>query len=1411
MTPAEEARIFRALADLTGLPLDPEGVAFLHSKAQRTPFETGNGTLMAEWNRTVCRVLFGFDAYEGWLTGKRPKPHELETPKLKLENYFQQKIPGTLIHYGDVVESGEEIRLEVQVDWPRGAPNPAIYQCPPMVTPSKFGTVALLHCTWRFERVPSGAGAPPTPPTPNGSTAGSAQVATPHAPGAPESSERPAQSKLAPASANPISLADAAAPEMLPPAALSPAATSSTLPPASATAASTSSAQTTEVGEMLHQFALAPDEASAVFRVTCDARFDEYFAPATFTRDIVVLSSAAAMSSMRTAAFAGLGASDDARRGDAWTADAAPELRRPQKPGEPSADERSAAGRATQREQLIAVRAYLADKPASKDAVAAIDRELARQAETEKLLAEDRTRGWQPFQIRGTYLSRTEGLASGPLDLHGTVHVVQHYDSYAGDGPSTTQLVRHDQYVVQIRDLSRRFDQQDSMFEGTGDSFDAALKKAFDDLALAYPKGVVAIEAEQFASAAGAASGAAVVGGRTGKVLGFQRSTETTWKKVKEKVWDPVASFAANMGAIALMALFPESIPIVAPAIIAYNTAPTLDRVASENARGTLTLGKFTTAAGEVALNLLPLVGRAKPFTAGWFAIETANWGGQTALMTATAVDIAHELQTQQVVALGAEYEAFLQLRQRSLPSDPHLATAEAAIRDRAVKVSDAITDQIWTQIRDNGIVMVTGSLVHNAGEQVRTAIDQMTRPAPQGTARAVALAGSDVPSTGGTLPAADAPTASDTAARPHREPDTAHAETPTPRNEHATSAVAIPEDRTPVILSGDDVAIRQLARNVPSVPGYVDVVVHGSTDSFTVLRADRDISIDQRAFATYLRKNGLEGQNIRLISCETGRHPKGIAQHLANQLHVEVLAPSDVAWVHPDGSITIGQRNRNTGNWVVHKPKVSEARSKPASLLEAEQRPFRPEEEFDDQPPQHVAPAHHDHRARASQASAAELSRLLGATVVFDAQLSNGIEVQVHRVNKLFGFDLEVQEVRIGGNALLADVMTHAATIKNVERYNGIVGRLRQLAERLAVWTGKRPAAQYAHGSRAWKTNEELTKLSALLTQRHAEFGQGNVDPNTLREEIAFLSGRYAYHEEVLRSLEDFGKGADPDFTIAAPDVGRITNEAIANGYKLPGADQGVHPDWYYYRHKRSNPDEFELALKPSAPYDAPSIQARTISGRFVDFEKPNRPQSAEIPYDMPQAEAVQQLRKTVGFERYALMIENAGLATRDVVDGVVRHVRSQRMTSGEPVTTDYLPCREGILPAAAHGTLARPETLGYCQPAAATRDDRRPSRQRPRRSCRRLVPRPAYPRRRPSRERWGRAHDGCQRRQHRVTCYRRRRWQYSGGSQRRHRQNRRRSARRLSRHARPEAKDGRKRQNAAGDQEGEICFHQD
>lgn len=483
---------------------------------------------------------------------------------------------------------------------------------------------------------------------------------------------------------------------------------------------------------------------------------------------------------------------------------------------------------------------------------------------------------------------------------------------------------------------------------------------------------------------------------------------------------------------------------------------------------------------------------------------------------------------------------------------------------------------------------------------------------------------------------------------------------------------------REPIMLLGDDQRMRALARGVEPKPGYIDVVIHGDPSSFTVMRTDQDITVDQRVFASYLKRHGWTGQKVRLIACETGRHPQAIAAHLANKLQVEVLAPTDVAWIHGDGRITVGSKEKDTGEWKTFKPDQDARVPRPESddLLELEKRrPSDPEPDYDRDWPTHVEPARHDARARASSTTEAELERALRARVVFDDTLVDGVEVHGRRRKGLlsFGFDAHV---RVGRNAVLEDVLIHKRTIDDIERYNGVVGKLRELAERFkAFLRGETP--DFAPGSQAWVTQQELGKLDLLLAARHAEFGTGRVDVHTLSEEITFLEGRRQYHEQVVTALRD-------EFLIGGPDTGKVTKQAQAAGYKLPGEDPSValpdgtgdvKPDWYYYRHVKNNPSEFELVInRKVAPPSAPALRARLVGGKFAGFEMTAKQEAAQIPSDWSREQVVEHMRAHHGLEEFGTMLEIEGLASRAVLDAVIGKVHRSMQAKGKGVPTDAL-----------------------------------------------------------------------------------------------------------------------------------------
>lgn len=114
-------------------------------------------------------------------------------------------------------------------------------------------------------------------------------------------------------------------------------------------------------------------------------------------------------------------------------------------------------------------------------------------------------------------------------------------------------------------------------------------------------------------------------------------------------------------------------------------------------------------------------------------------------------------------------------------------------------------------------------------------------------------------------------------------------------------------------------------AKKVEPIDGYEDVVIHSDKNSFYAYNMQGDeFSFTAEEMAEMIKMSkSYHGGNIRLIACESAAEGATIAQQLADVLGVEILAPSDIVWVDPDGKMTIGQvPDADTGYWVKIKPK---------------------------------------------------------------------------------------------------------------------------------------------------------------------------------------------------------------------------------------------------------------------------------------------------------------------------------------------------------------------------------------------------------------------------------------------------------------------------------------------------------
>lgn len=111
----------------------------------------------------------------------------------------------------------------------------------------------------------------------------------------------------------------------------------------------------------------------------------------------------------------------------------------------------------------------------------------------------------------------------------------------------------------------------------------------------------------------------------------------------------------------------------------------------------------------------------------------------------------------------------------------------------------------------------------------------------------------------------------------------------------------------------GDPLAVNIKA--VKPLKTFFDVAMHGS--STAVGYGTLETNMSPRLLASVIRHiDGWNGQNIRLLSCSTGKQigeEYCFAEELANALGVIVKAPTDTLYIFPNGRIQVGKRNKGS------------------------------------------------------------------------------------------------------------------------------------------------------------------------------------------------------------------------------------------------------------------------------------------------------------------------------------------------------------------------------------------------------------------------------------------------------------------------------------------------------------------
>ena len=183
-----------------------------------------------------------------------------------------------------------------------------------------------------------------------------------------------------------------------------------------------------------------------------------------------------------------------------------------------------------------------------------------------------------------------------------------------------------------------------------------------------------------------------------------------------------------------------------------------------------------------------------------------------------------------------------------------------------------------------------------------------------------------------------------------------------------------------------------------------------------------------------------------------------------------------------------------------------------------------------------------------------------------------------------------------VGREVTFREIAEHVNTVRSMQRYQGLSGRVRILIERIGAWFTQNPTA--GPGTRAFEARLELAKLPPIIEARAREMA----DPNTPADRRAALELELG---DLERQLADHAAAVDSVATgrgfVAAEGVSAGRAEAARRGYPgLPDpaarASDGTALGEYIWRYTAGDAEP-EVVNRG----EGPKLLYEKASGRFV------------------------------------------------------------------------------------------------------------------------------------------------------------------------------------------------------------------
>ena len=169
---------------------------------------------------------------------------------------------------------------------------------------------------------------------------------------------------------------------------------------------------------------------------------------------------------------------------------------------------------------------------------------------------------------------------------------------------------------------------------------------------------------------------------------------------------------------------------------------------------------------------------------------------------------------------------------------------------------------------------------------------------------------------------------------------------------------------------------------------------------------------------------------------------------------------------------------------------------------------------------------------------------------------------------------------IRIGPTASQVDIQLHVKTVRLMQRYTGVAGKVRNLLRRIRAFISRN--GEPPVGSRAWEAKLEVEKLDRIIKERAGWLAKGDLDSRTrakLHDDITNLEDQLAKHQETIDEMDlTSGRG----FVAAEGKPEKIKDILTEDGIRFKDPELQAHYELFLKSHPDVSPQGWVRTILP-------------------------------------------------------------------------------------------------------------------------------------------------------------------------------------------------------------------------------------